>query len=564
MEKNNKLTIYSFLNNILLKDINSSNNTTTPQEYGNDRVLIKGESPNDVRVKELEYSQGEYLKSQFFKVEKHAFTKAMQYEAARLPAYLDYEGMEYYPIIASALDLFMEETTTIGDDGKMLRIYSDDDRIRKILENFFYNTIDINTNLPSWARNLVKYGDNFVYMLPEKDKGITQVKQLVNFEMRRIETIDDTSGKVVVKFRNEQMNKDFNLLEVAHFRLLSDDKFLPYGCSILHKVRRVFRQLVMAEDAMLTYRILRAGQKLVYKIDVGNMATNDVDQYIDMVSNKLKRKVHVNRDGGSIDYRFNIIGNDEDIFMPTRGNQGTAIDRLEGASDLDKINDITYLRDNLFTGLTVPKPFLSFQQNAGEGKNLAMLDMRFSKRVNRVQQALIQELNKMAMTHLYLKGFVDAYDNFKLSLTNPSLQAESLRIEILKSKTDLYESLTRKNDSGFSAMSHARAKRTVYNMSEQEIIDDLIEQKYEAIIGKEIEGSPETFKLSGIYEKINKKLQLYNITHKSQETDENENFGEMENVDDDDLQASAPDENFGESTVKKNHKLIAEIDKLVN
>lgn len=409
--------------------------------------------------------------------------------------------MEYYPIISSALDLFMEEATTIGVNGKMLNIYSNKERIKLLLEEFFYDIVNVNTNLPFWTRNTCKYGDNFVLLYGERKKGITTVKQLVNYDIERMERI--INGKPVIKFKERMTGDEFNVFEIAHFRLLGDDKYLPYGSSVLNKVRRVFRQLIMAEDAMLTYRIVRAGEKKVFKIDVGNIDEDDIEEYIYKVATKFKKISQVSPNDGQIDYRFNILGNDEDYFIPVRNaNVQTGIDTLPGASNLDQIQDIEYLRDNLFTGLGIPKPFLSFQDAAGAGKNMAQYDIRFAKKVNRIQQAMIQELNKMAMIHLYLLGYSgDDLSNFQLTLTNPSLQSEQMKSELLREKAQTYHELTR-SESGIAAMSHTTAKRILFNMTDKEIVDDLKQQKMEKVIMQELTDSPTIIKKTGLFSDI--------------------------------------------------------------
>ncbi len=469
------------------------------------KIIIKGTSPEEIHRKGLELQQKRELQNKFFRTTDRGFQKALQYEAARLPAYIDYEGMEYYPIISSALDLFMEESTTIGLNGKMLNIYSNKERIKMLLEEFFYDTVNVNVNLPFWVRNVVKYGDNFVLLYGERKKGITHVKQLVNYEIERFERIQ--GGKPLVKFKERMTGDEFNVFEIAHFRLLGDDKYLPYGSSVLNKVRRVFRQLVMAEDAMLTYRIIRAGEKKVFKIDVGNIDEDDIEEYIYKVATKFKKTASVAPNDGQIDYRFNILGNDEDYFLPVRNaNTQTGIDTLPGATNLDAIQDIEYLRDNLFVGLGIPKPFLSFQDAAGAGKNMAQYDIRFSKKINRIQQAMIQELNKMAMIHLYLLGYSgEDLSNFTLTLTNPSTQQELQKAELMREKAQTYTELTRA-EAGIAAMSHTGAKRLLFNMSDREIVNDLKQQKMEKVVMQELMDSPVTIKKSGLFTDIDKRF----------------------------------------------------------
>jgi hypothetical protein len=493
-------TVYQQLSRFLNLD---GNNAPIQSDDTRGKIIIRGDTPQEIQRKNLELQQKQALRDNFFNVTDHGFQKAMQYEAARLPAYLDYEGMEYYPIIASALDLLKEEATTIGEDGKMLKIYSSKERIKKHLEELFYDILNVNVNLPFWTRNLCKYGDNFVYILGEKKKGIRFAKQMVNYDVDRIEKI--VNGKAQVSFKHKNTGDEFNWFEVAHFRLLGDDKYLPYGSSVLNKIRRVFRQLVMAEDAMLTYRIIRAGEKRVFKIDVGNLDDDDIEEYIHKVGARFKRTQQVKADG-QIDYRFNILGNDEDYFIPVRNaNVQTGIDTLPGASNLDQIQDIEYLRDNLFTGLGIPKPFLGFQQSAGDGKNMAQMDIRFAKKINSIQQAIVQELNKIAIIHLYLLDFsLEELGDFTLSLTNPSTQQELLKAELLQQKAQVYTELTR-SEGGIAAMSHTNAKRLLFNLSDKEIVDDLKMQRMERAISQELQDSPLVIRETGIFTDIDKK-----------------------------------------------------------
>lgn len=554
MAENNK-SVFNKLNDLLLFKGGFEGELGRKEE----RIIIKGDSPEDVLNKQIEIQQQQQLYNRFYKVEKNQLQKTMQYEAQRLPAFMDYEGMEYYPMIASALDLYAEEATTLGENGKILNIYSKSDRIKSVLENLFNETININTNLVSWTRTMLKYGDNFIYTLPEKGKGITMFRQLPVFEIERHE--DVINGKLKIWFKRRDTGEEYTPMEIAHFRLAGDDKYYPYGTSILNKSRRIWRQLIMAEDAMLSYRILRAGEKRVFKIDVGNLDVNDIEGYIQKVATKFKRSSQVGRENGNIDHRFNILGNDEDYFIPVRNsNAGTVIDTLPGGESLDKIADIEYLRDNLFTSLGVPKPFLGYQNTAGEGKNLAQQDMRFSKKVNRVQQSIIQELNKIAIIHLYLLGFEEDLDNFSLSLSPPSNQAEILKTELLQAKMQLYQDMTSIQDSGLAATSHTWAKKNILNWSEDEIVKDLENQMMERVVIQELQNATNLFSKSGVFEDV---IQKYGVKDgetpisKPEESDEIdsdkpiEDFGETPSTE----PPAMPE--MGESKIS-NNKLILE------
>jgi len=349
-----------------------------------------------------------------------------------------------------------------------------------------------------------KYGDNFVLLYGEKGDGITHVKQLVNYEIERLEKIQN--GKPIVNFKERMTGDMFNSFEIAHFRLLGDDKFIPYGCSILSKVRRTVRELILVEDAMLTYRLVRAGEKKVFKIDVGNIDDDDVEEYITKVATKFKKVSQVSQNNGQIDYRYNPVGNDEDYFIPQRNaNVQTGVETLPGASNLSDIGDIEYLRDNLLVALGIPRPFLSMQDAAGGGKNLAQFDIRFAKKVSRIQQAMIQELNKMAIIHLYLLGYSgEDLKDFTLTLTNPSTQQELLKSELMRDKAQTYTELTR-TENGIAAMSHVEAQRLIFNKSDREIVEGLKQQKMERVVMQELQDSPIIIKKSGLFKSLDDK-----------------------------------------------------------
>lgn len=498
-------TIYQDVTSFFNFDGYSTSKLPKTQQDMN-KVLIKADSPEELKVKALELQQHNYLNKTFEKVQKHGFQKAMMFEATMQQAYQDYEGMEFYPLIAAALNLFRDEATTIGHNGKMLNIYSSKDRIRGHLEDLFYGTLNVPVNLPFWTRNLCKYGNNFLYLVGERGKGITFVQQLVNYEMKRIHEIKD--NKLTIRFKQEGGNIEYEYLSIAHFRLLNDDKYQPYGSSLLNNIRRVFRQLIMAEDAMLTYRIIRAGEKRVFKIPVGNMDEADIQAYVDRVIAGIKKAQQVTPSNGQISYQFNITGQDEDIFMPIRGeNTGTVIETLPGAQNLDSIHDIEYLRDNLFMGLGIPRPFLSYQSAGGEGKNMAQFDVRFSKKINTIQQAVLQELNKIAQLHLLYLGYRgDDVTDFKLTLSNPSTQSEILRMELLELKARVYKELTSSENSSIAALSHTQAMRDIFNKSDREIHDDILMQRIERAISQELQNTPFYIKQTGIFDDVDKKF----------------------------------------------------------
>ena len=420
------------------------------------------------------------------------------------------------PEIGAALDLYMEESCTANENGTVMQIYSESDRIKKILEELFFDVLDISSNLPPWTRNICKYGDNFVFLKVLPEKGVVGCKQLPNIEVTRVEpdfqkvtSLNDLNREQNVKFFWKNKDMEFNSFEVAHFRLLGDDRRLPYGTSMIDKCRRIWKQLVMSEDAMLTYRISRAAERRIYKIFVGNMDDKDIDAYIDKVANTFRRTPVVDSANGQVDLRYNMLSVDQDIFIPSRdASLPNPIDTLPGAQNLDAIADIKYIQNKLLTALRIPRPFIGFDEAAGDGKNLAMMDVRFARTIFRIQKALIQELNKIAIIHLYLKGFEDELSNFTLTLTNPSTQQDLLKIQRWREKVLLYRDAVAGQDGSFAAMSTTKAKKEILDMSDDEIKLDIQRQAVEKAAGEELKVLAETIKQTGIFKDI---YDIYNI-----------------------------------------------------
>tara|TARA_R110000851_G_scaffold196444_1_gene347336 strand:- start:5835 stop:7844 length:2010 start_codon:yes stop_codon:yes gene_type:complete len=515
---NKNLTVFQKLGNVFGKDgLNPHVKKTNRYNLGNGEI-IKTQDKEEFAAAKLQAQQNKYLSNLWSKVDGELYQQAIHYETTRIGSYSDFETMEFYPEISATLDIFMEESTTPNDKGDIINVYSGSKRVKRILEDLFINRLDIHTSLPMWTRNLCKYGDNFVQLNIDQTAGIVGARQLPNFEIERRE--NDIQG-VISQSQLEGVNADekknktkffwkgrditFNSWQIAHFRLLGDDRKLPYGTSFLEKARRIWKQLILAEDAMLVYRVTRAPERRVYKIFVGNIDNEDVGAYVDEIANRFKRAPLIDPQTGQMDLRYNQLGIDQDIFVPTRSEDAaTPIDTLPGAQNLDQIADIEYLQRKLFTALRVPKTFLGFEEPTGEGKNLALQDIRFSRTINRIQQAVLHELNKVAIIHLYLLGFHDDIDNFTITLNNPSTQAEMLKIEHTAAKVTLYKDAVSDAGNGFGAMSMTRAKREILGWSDDEIKQDMLEQRIEKAAAAELENTAVVIKNTGVFDQVDR------------------------------------------------------------
>ena len=357
----------------------------------------------------------------------------------RAERYIDFDQMEFTPEIASSLDIYADEMTTHSALNPMLHIKCPNDEIKYILHSLYYNVMNIEHNLFGWARTMCKYGDMFLYLDLDEEKGLQNCIGLPPQEVERLEGEDPTNPNYV-QFQWNSAGLTLENWQMAHFRVLGNDKHAPYGTSALEPSRRIWRQLTLLEDAMMAYRITRSPERRVFKIDVGGIAPQDVEQYMQKVMTQMKRHQVVDPTTGRVDLRYNPLSIEEDYFIPIRGGQSsTNIENLPGGQFTAQIEDVKYLRDKLFSALKVPQSYLSMGEGATEDKTtLAQKDIRFARTIQRLQRVLISELEKIGIIHLYTLGYRgDDLLNFKLSLNNPSKIAEMQELEHWKTKFDI-------------------------------------------------------------------------------------------------------------------------------
>lgn len=446
--------------------------------------------------------QQEFLDVQSAKIARDLYSRSQYYDADRISAYNDFRAMDMSPEVSAALDIIADECVTRNERGEILAIYSENNRIKKVLTDFFQKVINVDHNLGIWIRELVKYGDNFLkYEIAEK-VGIYDVRQLPVQEMHREEAFDGNMNSA--RFKWDVNSMYFEEWQCAHFRLTSDGTRLPYGRSVLDSARKLWKQLQLAEDAMLVYRIVRAPERRVYYIEVGNIDPSDVPQYITKIKNELKKSPIVDQRNGQVNLKYNPMTFEEDYFLPVRGDKGSKIDTLPGASNLGDIQDIEYLQNKLFAALKVPKPYLNYAESLPGGSMLSQADLRFSRTINRIQEAVIQELRRMANIHLHFLGFSDDLDNFRLALTNPSTQQELLKLETMKARLEVFKEMF--TPDATSPVSYTWAMEYIMGFSKSEIKQILRQKKVEKRMFAEIEGAGDEYKETGLFYDLDKKF----------------------------------------------------------
>ena len=337
----------------------------------------------------------------------------------------------------SALDIYADESTTIHEDNHIVQISAPTPRVKKILEELYYEILNVEFWLWAWVRNFCKYGDFFEKIVVQEEVGVVEVQPIPINGIERLEERQE-DGSIKVDFRVEVENDSYSPWQIAHFRLIGDDTFLPYGKSCIEAARRPWRQLEMLEDAMLVYRVTRAAERRVFYVEVGNVEANTVESYINRMRDQFKRVPVVDRSQGSFELRYNPASADEDFFIPVRDGEGSRIDTLPGAQNLGDIEDVEYVQKKLFAALKIPKSFLTYEEDVSAKATLSQEDIRFARTIQRIQKIFLAELAKIGLVHLIMLGYDSAEAlGFELSLNNPSTIAEIQKLELLDQKLEV-------------------------------------------------------------------------------------------------------------------------------
>lgn len=423
----------------------------------------------------------------FRKNQSHVYSSAMSAYGTydRMARYSDFSEMEYTPEISSALDIYSEETVAADEHGKVLHVYSENRSVEKLLNELFYDTLNVEFNLTAWARNLCKYGDFFLFNDVSPEHGVISAFPIPVNEIEREEAYDP-DDPMAVRFRwVTQGNQVLENWQVCHMRVLGNDAFLPYGSSVLEAARRIWRQLILVEDAMLVYRIVRSPERRVFYVDVGNVPPEDIPTYMQSVQDTLKKAQVIDRSTGRVDMRYNPLSVDEDYYLPVRGSDsGTKIDTLAGGANATAIEDVEYIQKKLFAALKIPKAYLGYDEGLGAKATLSQEDIRFSRTIARIQRTVIAELNKIAIIHLYCNGFEgeDLLD-FQLALSNPSTIAQQQKLELFRTRFDV--ATTANNIEGLVSRDWVRKK--IFNMTDDQIEDLKIQREVDKLDDLRIE-----------------------------------------------------------------------------
>lgn len=514
-------TIFQKLTNVMIGTSSASQPKKVVSSYTmrspND-VMYSFDSKEERDLKLKQLKQQRLLAYQWKKIGYDTSMEQMAGTPQVRIMYRDADLMDCWPEIGSALDIYSEEATVLNKKNKMLNISSKSNRIVSVLEDLFENRLDIHIMLPMIARSLCKYGNEFMFLNIDGNDGVKGWRELPVHEMRRVENgmfnlyagygsastnLKPDETKFIWEGHNE--STPFKMWQVAHFRLIKDSLLLPYGVSILNKARRHWRMLSMMEDAMLLYRLERSIERRIFKVNVGLIDDADVPQFLQDFMTNVKRAPVIDPQTGQMDLRKNFLDVSADYVIPVRSGQDpTSIETLNSAQNQTSMEDIEMIQNKVFAALRIPKTFLNYQEAQGKGQNLSLMDIRLNRAINHVQQALLMELTKIAVLHLYLLGFTDDLTNFTLSMNNPSNQLETMELDNQAKRLQNASTALSEQGGGIPLMSWHRVQKEIMGLTDSEISVMLNEIRLETAISVELQRTPEIIKKTNLFKQVDR------------------------------------------------------------
>lgn len=541
---NNGKTIFQNLSDIIGigKPDATGNNEFLSNSLPGNEILFATNDKAEYEKKLNQYKQEKYLAYQWQRASMENNMESLaSYTAVKL-MYRDCDLMDGVPEIGTALDIIADEVCNQSADNQILKVSSKSKRIKSILEDLFYNRLQVATTLRMITRGMVKYGNHYMLLnISKASNGVTGWKQLSVYETDRYEgglAGYYGGGQMVnagtdlkpdeVRFVHAGINQatSYSEWQVAHFRLLNDSFFLPYGVSLLHKARRAWRMWSMMEDAMLIYRLDKSIERRVFKIYVGGINDKDVPAFVQDIANNFKRTPIIDPATGQVDLRKNFLDVSSDYFIPVRDPSApNPIETLQGANNQTAMDDINYMQNKIFAAIRVPKQFINFQDAQGKGQNLSLADIRFARMIMGVQQFVLAELNKVAMVHLYLLGFKEDLTNFSLSMNIPTAQIESLELDALQKRVQLAEAALADPGIGMPIVSLHWVLTNIMKLSDNEIKDILGEIRLEKAMAFELQNTPMIIKKTGIFDPIDRIYGDYEAMSNPQQTQPQQDQG---------------------------------------
>jgi len=404
--------------------------------------------------------------------------------------YALYNEMDRMEFIHRGLEYISDDGTQQNNEGNVLKLTSEDETIKKTLEDLFFKRLDLNTNLWSIFYETCKKGDNFYEVIPdsyEKPRKILRIKYLEPDKTERIEvngklfyykytadvkTVDLDTGR---KEKDEIVEYRLQPWQVIHFKVMDDKEFIPYGGSLLKPGAKTFRRLNLLEDIMLVYRISRAPERRVFYIDVGNLTPVEAKNFLLKTKNAYRSEPIID-ENGNLNTKANVLSVTSDIFIPVReGQTSTRIESLQAGTALSEVKDIDYFKDKILRTMNIPPAYMGDSVDKSKG-SLSSQDISVSRFIERLQKQISQGINKLAALELFFNGYKkEDLFRFEIEMTPPSNIKEMTETEVFTQKINLISSMQATN-----LFPNKWILKNILKLSDKEINDILLYKKIEA------------------------------------------------------------------------------------
>jgi len=423
----------------------------------------------------------------------------------RTERYNQYEQMDMDSEVNAALDIIAEFCTQPNiENGTGFDLFFKEDptdnevKILKDQLQQWVNLNDFNKRLFKLFRNTIKYGDQVFLRDPETFKlfwtemfKVTKVivnesegkkpeqyviKDLnLNFQNLTATALSSSdtfinhpqvggpSGSYVQpqtpysggsRFSHAKNEAVINAEHVVHVSLTEGlDLNWPFGNSVLESIFKIFKQKELLEDAIIIYRIQRAPERRIFKIDVGNMPTHMAMAYVDRVKNEIHhRRIPTQTQDGKnmMDATYNPLSTNEDYFFPTTADgRGSTVEVFPGGTNLGEITDLRYFTNKMFRGLRIPSSYLpapndgESERTFSDGKTTTALiqEWRFNQYCMRLQKLVVEKLDQEFKMFMRWRGINIDSSLFELRLNEPQNFAKYRQAEIDAARIQAYTQL---------------------------------------------------------------------------------------------------------------------------